>query len=529
MPHQEEIIESGHNFGMEGVEHVTGRAEAYCECERERLALVNEPRIQELNAYGSHLAQRETMLVERLRHAAPPGDVPRRLRKSRFYWIMGIALAVAAFCFSVIGLAPYRLGWTGYLYCLGVAVVTPFAVEEFLKVFRSERLGKIVATAVFLAAVVGGGVLAEIRGDLLARETEQSSASVRIEDGNPNPVPAPPEETFYKSTRDLLRIMMILFAFAIDLGAGVAIHHALALGEVTDEDPDMLLRQLGEVRQQLGAVVAEITALTNGPAVFVSRFWRDFYRAMLTQTSQKAITKRLRVLILLPVLWSARACAEDRWNLTAALDLSISEGVKSMNQKTPFERNVDGVARLLASVPSGSRVTVIGITSDSIRDPTPILRAELAADDGYFGERLAAGRAELERVWRARAARLAPSARGTDILGALQLVHELFSSEPGRGGRNVLVIFSDMRNATPTLNLETPHLEDVNSMLKKLERHAEIADLTGVTVYVVGANGGGKNIRDWQAIKEFWIAYFGRAGARCGGYSTLITLPTLAQ
>src|ERR1039458_2060846 len=166
MNDREEVIESGSNLGMEGVEHVTRQAEEYCECERERLALVNEPRIQELNAYGSHLAQRETMLVERLRNAAPPGDVSRRLRKSRFCSIPSIALAIAAFCFSMIGLAPYRLGWTGYLYCLGVAVVTPFAVEEFLKAFRSERLGKIVVTAVFLAAVVGGGVLAEIRGEL---------------------------------------------------------------------------------------------------------------------------------------------------------------------------------------------------------------------------------------------------------------------------------------------------------------------------------------------------------------------------
>jgi hypothetical protein len=65
-------------------------------------------------------------------------------------------------------------------------------------------------------------------------------------------------------------------------------------------------------------------------------------------------------------------------------------------------------------------------------------------------------------------------------------------------------------------------------MMKMLAQRAGIADLTGVTVYVLGANGGGKNIRDWQTIKGFWIAYFGRAGARCAGYSTLITLPALA-
>lgn len=78
------------------------------------------------------------------------------------------------------------------------------------------------------------------------------------------------------------------------------------------------------------------------------------------------------------------------------------------------------------------------------------------------------------------------------------------------------------------LNLEAPHLESADTMLKTFARHAEIADLTGLTVHVLGANGGGKNICDWQAIKGFWIACCGKAGARCRGYSTLITLPAFA-
>ncbi len=529
MNHPEEPIECGHDFGMEGVEHVTSRAEAYCAAECERQVLVNESPLEELNALGYHLTQREAMLVERLRHAAPPGDVPRRLRKSRFYWTVGITLSIAAFGMTVIGLRPYRLGWVSYLFCLGIAMAIAFAVAEFLNSPLGERLGKWVVTAVFLAAVVGGAVLAEIRGDLLARQTEQVTAPVQIEDSDPNPAPAVPEDTFYKSTRDLLRLMMILFAFAIDIGAGIAVHRALALGEVTDEDPDVLMQQLGDVRQQIGVVRAEIVALANGPNAFVQRFWRDFYRAMLTQTVQKAIAKGLGVLIVSSILWSARAAAQDHPNIVTALDLSISEGVKGADGKSPFARNVDGVARLLASVPSGARVTVIGITADSIRDPTPLLRAELAADDGYFGERLAAARAELVRAWRARAARLTPSARGTDIIGALQLAQELFQSPPGQGSRNVLLVYSDMRNATPMLNLEAAHLDSPDTMLTTLTRRAAIADLMGVTVYVVGANGGGKDLRDWQTIKDFWMAYFRKAGAQCAGYSTLITLPALAH
>ncbi len=527
MTNQEETYDSGRNLGLEGVEHTAGRAEVYCDCERERITLMNEPRIRELRALGGHLAEREAALRDRLRHAAPPGDVRHRRRRAGYYWTTGVALAFAAFCFSLIGLAPYRLGWAAYLYCLGIAIITPFAVEEFLDAWQSDRLGRAIVTAVFLAALVGGALLAEIRGDLLARQTEQTNAAVVIEGDNP----AAPEQkdTFYESTRDLLRLMMVLFAIALDLGAGVAVHRALVLGAVSGEDAEALLRELGNVRQQLGVVVAEISELTNAPAVFVARFWRDFYRAMLTQTVRKALTKGLSVVILASALWSARAFAAEHHNVVvAALDLSASEAVTGMDHKTPFERNVDGIAQLLASVPAGSSVTVIGITQDSIANPSPILRADLAADPGYFGERLAAAHRELVRAWRGRAAHLAPSAPRTDIIGALYLAGELFRKDP-KTSRNTLVVFSDMRNATPTLNLEAPHLASVDSLLKTLERHAGVTDLAGVTVYVVGANGGKRDIRDWQTVKEFWIAYFEKAGARRGGWATFVTLPDLAQ
>ncbi|MGO9010631.1 MAG: vWA domain-containing protein [Bryobacteraceae bacterium] len=526
MTHQEEPDDSGRNLGMEGVEHVAGRAEAYCECERERIALVNEPRIKELCVFGSHLAEREASLQDRLRRAAPPGDVRQRRRKAGYYCATGIILAFAAFCFSLIGFAPFRSGWMGCLYCLGIAIATPFATEEFLDAWRSERLLKGVAAAVFLAALVGGALLAEIRGDLFARQAEQPEAAVVVEGSDP--ASARPHDTFYESTRDLLRAMMVLFAFAIDIGAGVAVHRALALGAVSGEDADGLLMELGDVRRQLGATVAEITALTNAPAVFATRFWRDFYRAMLTQTARRAIAKGLGLAVFACALWSGRALAGERRSFVAMLDLSASEAAKGPDGKMPFERNVEGIARLLAAMPAGSHVTVIGITKDSIADPASLLSASISADAGYFGERLAAGRAELVSVWRARAARLRPSARGTDIIGSLFLAGEIFRNEP-RGSPKTLVIFSDMRNATRALNLEARHPGTADSILAALKAQRRTADLTGVTVYVVGANGGGRDIGDWQAVKEFWIAYFGRAGARCGGYSTLITVPTLAQ
>ncbi|MGA2592665.1 MAG: hypothetical protein ABSH32_22365 [Bryobacteraceae bacterium] len=520
MTYQEEAYDSGRHLGMEGVEHVAGSAEAYCDCERERISLVNEPRIRELHAHGCHLAEREIMLKERLRHAAPPGFVRQRRHAAAYYWGIGIALALAAFFFSIIGFAPYRLGWTGYLYCLGIALVTPFIVEEFLDAWHSERrrLYKAMVTGVFLSAVVGGALLAEIRGELLARETEQQEAAVVIEGSAP--ARAVPEASFYESTRGLLRAMMILFALAMDIGAGIAIHRARAIGAVSGEDADTLLLELGDVRMQLGAAAAEITALTNAPAEFVARFWRDFYRSMLTQTARKAITKIGLSLLCLCILMGRHASAQNPMNLVVAVDLSASEAVKTDGGRTGLSRNIEGVGKLLAMVAAGTRISVIGITDNSFTSPRILLSAEVSPDPGFFGERLIAARRDLLRTWRERAVRLKPDARGSDIFGALLLAAELFRRGPP-GSRNVLALYSDMRHVTPILDLETPPVIPVKSTLKTAAEHGLVADLAGVAVYAAGTATPGRRIEEWKSLRQFWSAYFHGAGANIGGYSIL--------
>ena len=82
--------------------------------------------------------------------------------------------------------------------------------------------------------------------------------------------------------------------------------------------------------------------------------------------------------------------------------------VKGHDSKAEFEKNVKGVSSILAALPAGAKVTVIGITDDSFATPYIILSAELTGDEGYFKERLANGRVALMHAWQERSARLAP-------------------------------------------------------------------------------------------------------------------------
>jgi len=526
---ENDIIDAGTGFGNEAAEHLDRRAEAYSDYERQRIELTNQPRVNALHVEGQYLVQRECQLEERLMRAAPAADLRRRRQRARYYWTSGIILTLAAFFFSLIGFAPFRLGWMGILYCIGIALATPFAVEEFLEAWKSEKLFKIIATGVFCAALMGGTFLAAIRGDLLAEQVKQSSqanASVVV-DGQ---TPAPQQEkgAFYESTRGLLRLLMLFLALAIDLGAGVAIHRARLLGDVSGEDPDLLLRELHEVQQRKAEVIYEITALTNAPTAFVAQFWRDFYRAMLTQTARKAVSKLSAFSLLLLLFTGCASRPPEKVRVVAAVDLSTSEAATGRDLKSAFSKNIEGVGRLLGSLPPGSDITVIGITDNSFAQPYVLLSAKISDDQGYFGERIAAARRELLRTWHDRAAKLTPEARGTDIMGALLFADQLFRRAPA-DTKKYLFLFSDMRHVTRGLNLEVRRTVPTDTLLTTVARHRLLANLPGVTVYVLGADAEGMPVTAWDDLRQFWTAYFTKAGASLAAYSSLSDPPILPQ
>jgi hypothetical protein len=132
------------------------------------------------------------------------------------------------------------------------------------------------------------------------------------------------------------------------------------------------------------------------------------------------------------------------------------------------------------------------------------------------------------QVWRARAVRLKPDARGTDIFGALLLAQELFRRGPPYA-RNVIVLYSDMRHVTPILDLETPPVIHVQLALKTATQHGLVADLGAVAVYAAGTATPGRRVEEWENLRQFWTEYFRRAGANLDGYSILCEPPRLGD
>jgi hypothetical protein len=508
----------GEQLGVEGVGSVVSKVEAYCAYEEQRIELTNQPRIVALRQEGSLLLEEERDLTERLRHTPPPGDLRSRRRKSAYYGGVTVILTIAAFVFSLLSFDPFRVGWKGYLYCLGIAVVTPFLLEQFLEKWNAERLFKGLAAIACMAALTSLVLLAMIRGNLFAQQMKDTAGpAIVFDDAQPQESP-PAENNFYEATFALLRLAMVLLALAMELAAGLALREAWRIGSDSSEDWQKLVNRLREVRQRMLAITYEITMLQNEPRVFAARFWRNFYRAMLTHSVRSAMTKLLMVALAL-LLSHGRALAQERTNLVIAIDLSQSVAVVGPDQKTEFQKNVDGVTKLLAQVPADSRVTVIGITDKSFAQPDILVTATIPADAGYFGERLKSVHLQLVRAWKSRSAQLKPDFRRTDIMGALLLASQIFN-QGNNSGQKALVLFSDMRHSMPDLTLESPSRLPSFSDARK-RAHIITADLQRIRAYSLGVDGAGKDLMYWEHLRQFWTEYFRDAGADLRCFSVL--------
>lgn len=508
----------------QGVDRLVSDAAQICTYEKLRITQENEPAIVRLKAEYAILLAEEKQIVARLQCAPPPGDVRRLRLRVIYYWIVVLLLAVTGFFSTMLSFAPFRLGWMSLLVSAGLAMLTPFLVDRLLETPGMERMIRTLTAVTSVAALASLMLLALIRGDILAQQIrEAETQSIVIDDAQPQ---TEPTNTFYDHATACLCAALLLMAFATELGGGLALHAAWHSMPDGSEDWAALRRELVEVRKRLAAIASEVTALRNASEVFAARYWRDFYRALLLGATRNAITKLLFILLVALAFTARCAHAEDRLNLVIAIDLTRSVATIGADHKTDFQKNIDGVNQLLAVAPAGSRISVIGITEHSFSQPYILLSARISDDAGYFGERLTAARSQLVRAWAKRSGNLTPSFQRTDILGALQLANEIFDQQPDASHRT-LVIFSDMRQSTPDLDLEASKI--VPPFATMATRCGIPPSLQNVRGYVLGVDGAGRSSVYWFSLQQFWKDYFQNAGAVLKSYSVLREMPQVTQ
>ena len=210
-------------------------------------------------------------------------------------------------------------------------------------------------------------------------------------------------------------------------------------------------------------------------------------------------------LILFLVLRGEARGSEDHIIL---LDVSGSVNVNDYTAtETEFKKNVIAIEGFIRNhISPGDELKVIAITECSFSRPYILLDTRISPKKGAFGEILSREKLRLLKMW--KKLDLKPTAKATDILGAVNLTAILFSQKTGKKN---LIIFSDMRQCTKELNLESPQKIDAVNTLAKVE--GLIPQMAGVKVTCLGVHSAGKNPVYWLSLKAFWAGFFRKAKA----------------
>ncbi len=513
---------SGTEIGANGIEYVLDKAASIADAEARRIAAESQAQIEASEQDIRYLKETERDLLERRREATRNPDAQANRHRRNFLWVVAAILSLGGFLFTLIAFAPYQFGWKGYIYAVAVAIVCPFAVEETLDSWGSVYLLRILRTVSAIAALASLLLLAQVRGDILARTVKDASAQPVVTDDHASSTQQSGDSGngFYDASLKSIQWAMILLALGMELAAGISVHGARKLSRASQDDATELDKRLKELREKIADLAFTIASRKQEAEKFRAEYQRDFHREAIKKVTQSAKFKLL-VLTLGVLLLPGIARAADKPCLVILTDLTESETKPGPDGKSGLEKNLDAVTQMLAKVPASTRVTVAGITGNSFTQPYVLLTGQVGDDPGYFGERLASAHKQLVMAWAQRRKSLKTGFQDTDILGALLLTTQLFVQDAS--SRKTLIILSDMRQHTPQLDLETPTVI-TQKQLAKMKTLAP-SDLRGVQVEILGADGSGKTTEYWLSLRSLWEKYFKSSGGKLTSYSPLRISP----
>ena len=249
-----------------------------------------------------------------------------------------------------------------------------------------------------------------------------------------------------------------------------------------------------------------------------------------------------------------------RWRGFSKLTLALA--LAACGESSAREASVRPTEGVGGAAPAPARQYIVGIDISGSRTPTQLrdaraLMESLIASLSY-GDRLVlietyqGGRDDAER-WEvslpassdpsnptiseregaeeARAAALAVlptffDPRRMKEIRSTDLIQTLYRASDYARGRSrdstVVLLLSDMLNATPELNMEKPGGVPDVSWVQARSRAGRLPALRGVCVFVVGAD---VETPRGVAARRLWMEYLGAAGARmdADGYRGLVT------
>jgi hypothetical protein len=493
-----------------------------------------------------YLRYREEVLTQEFN--AGNGERPKKVQMANLMRglvlsLLGLGILAIHFVVVLWAIEWLELGWMAYLIALGVslsgAISTAFVLRGILKIFtKNEHDGHTVfltylASFILILSMASSFGLGRFRAELVNMKFNETGSSVILQGEQVEPGgETDPASRFYEKTLPILGLILPLLAILFDISSGVLLHVGLdkLIGSAVSLG---LIRERERVYRKRNEIATLRDTMEGEPERRLHE-WKNRRRIKAERTRREAEKRTYRespafrkrrlamglagfMVITLLVLF----LAANGWpDTVVAIDMSLSEKKTGVMGKDGFQANKRAIGRMIQSLDSGETFHIVGITGNSRTDPLILLKARLAENPGYFGERLKRERAIILASWQRTAEKLKPFSQETDIVGALELAAELLQGSEVR----TLYILSDGKNCTRDLNLERPPKKP-GVFEKKLQPIEVFPDLKGVEIYWLGAGGPGTDTLHWRSLEGFWRAFIERSKGKLQCFTSLREVP----
>jgi hypothetical protein len=428
-------------------------------------------------------------------------------------WYLSLTWEKALFALTVFILPV--IGWAGFL-----QYAKP-RMELSWRITAGLGLAIVVLSILALGLLNAGRMMGAIEEEERQQQTIEAQTGGELTSASSSPGPSPRIARVKKLLAIATIVGVVLLGIAAELAAGLACHEYYRhMTVVWTAWP--FFRERAHLSQAIADNLAEQEEVRRWPEILHAQLTAAGLEAEAAQAEKAAAEARAAAeaeakanslgrvvkivlvtgvaLVLLLVGLAAAVFAEERHVNVVILDLSVSMA------SDEFARNVQAVEGLIERLPAETRFVVLGVTEASF-STSPLFVQTSPKNSGRFGEYLSAWRGKAIREWRLVAERLQPTAKGSDILGALARASTEFEEVPQAS--KTLILLSDMRHVGQGVNLEKGRPPEVSL----LEQRGLVTRLPGVQVWMLGVHTAAIDAGQWQALKVFWCQYFQRVGA----------------
>jgi len=473
---------------------------------REKLEAEREEELRSLNIRGACLTKEREELLQRLSDLSQGHSLSAHLQ-SFYYSLLYLSALIpclfAEFALMIWTLSPFASPAESILIASVATFAGMLAFELFLNLIHQQKreleskikLHAVYASIVFLIA--SALLFAAVRGFLLRMPSSE----------DPNQI-VESSSRFFAST-SFFPYALALLSLSLCIVMGVVLREGFSRF-VFSGPVVRLTRKIGRLDRDIAHTRICIERTNSLVAKGISEFRRGVAEGK--RSSDSLLLSPLFIVLLslvLVLVIAAVARGEDR--LFILFDLSLSAKCSDYEGKEEFKKNFEFVPEIIKRLQPGGEIEVIGITEKSFEKPFIILSASLPKEKGKFGEKLAQAKLSLIERW--NNAGLKPTAKATDIFGALSLVSFMLDSE--RSAK--IILLSDMRNSVG-VNIESPLIINP-SLIEEVEKRRFIPNLKGSEVWALGVSTCGKNPSYFSSLKAFWEKYFEKAGAFLRAFS----------